>query len=453
MSSPMSIWNVNTAIVIVGLFSLAFAGLGGSAHAGNELDKCNDVLKGDIQDRINTSSQTQSVQQAAAYSFFNAATESQAFDEYKNEASKIDFSKLGEGDQGHLDAHYGLIGGAVDFAHSYDHEMGEDEFRKEYSKHQNEYKQQTEQSNSSSSSSATSLASAYASTVRDKATVEAWKDCMVKNVPQAGITALGFRDESGEPFINIFWVPGDLVGFATSIHVNFPQANEQANELDIVGAGPDFELGMGSGQDFPVHFKNSTDPRANRQGFSVLVNAVVKSGNATTRSFTTVAEVPRNFALDPLPPNAILSSDACRMFFSPNGVYTVSFGGLGNPPPVVNFTVDQVTTCDFTNIHLQPGHQISACFIGRADIPTANGNQTLRIDLYSERNAVTAMLKTQQFVEGWSGNCDSRGLVTGNWAFVPIGVAGHEVPGSRRGGTFEMQQRRTPTTHSTPPPP
>jgi|HubBroStandDraft_6_1064221.scaffolds.fasta_scaffold150351_1 hypothetical protein len=449
MSSPMSIWNVNTAIVIVGLFSLAFAGLGGSAHAGNELDKCNDVLKGDIQDRINTSSQTQSVQQAAAYSFFNAATESQAFDEYKNEASKIDFSKLGEGDQGHLDAHYGLIGGAVDFAHSYDHEMGEDEFRREYSKHQNEYKQRTEQSSSSSSSSGTSLASAYASTIRDKATVEAWKDCMVKNVPQAGITALGFRDESGEPFVNIFWVPGDLVGFATSIHVNFPQANE----FDIVGAGPDFELGMGSGQDFPVQFKNPTDPRATHQGFSVLVNAVVKSGNATTRSFTTVAEVPRNFALDPLPPNAILSSDACRTFFSPNGVYTVSFEGKGNPPPVVNFAIDQVTTCD-PSFRL-PGHEIIACFIGRADIPTANGNQSMPIDLVSARDAVGVGLKTQQSVELWSGKCDSRGLVTGNWGFVSIGVAGHEVPGSRRGGTFAMQQRRTPVPihHSTPPPP
>jgi len=402
---------------LLALTSCFIAGPSGLAYA--ELDQCNDVLKGDLQNKLNVSSQqAQSTLQFATATFFSE-TELQAFSDYQNEARKIDFSKTGGDDQGHVDAHYGLIGGAADFAHSYNHELSADEFHVEWSKHQLEYKQSTGQIDQSGNSSASSLVSSYASTVRDPVTIEAWKECMIKRSPQAGITALGFRDESGEPFINIFWVPGELVGVATSVHVKFPQNDE----FDILGADEGFELAKGSGQNFPVRLKDTHDPRANHVGFSVLVNGEVKINNVTIRSFASAAAIPRNFALDPPPP--VVPPDACRPVPSSRGLalgprlnkkYVARLG-----PPLdalqANFILNEAVQCDVV-----PEVPDFSCFRGTADVPTRdNGNATgffqLELRAPNEVFGAASAPAPHHGEHRFRGTCDNRGLIVGKWRY------------------------------------
>ena len=275
------------------------------------IDRCNDVLQQDLFNKISSQSeQKQSAQQAQTAAFFSQDS-SQAFNEYK----KVRDDDKKQGTSGHLDGHYGFIGGAADFAHSYERDLHEDEFKKEFTEKQKMY----QGSSSSSSASESSLIGIYSSSVRDANTIKAWETCMSRS-SEAGLFAYGHRDKSGSPFITVLWVPGDMVGFATSINVRFvvPQTGVQ-----IEASGLESEIGMGSGTAFALRFNDPNDRRAKTEGFAVLVNGQVKKDNSVVRSFQANAAVPDDIS------HAVTygmgQPNACTRLFHENTKYRLVF--------------------------------------------------------------------------------------------------------------------------------
>jgi hypothetical protein len=231
----------------------------------------------------------------------------------KPEYSKAYDDEKKEGTSGHIEGHYGLIGGAADFAHSYDRKLSGDEFNKEFSEKQKVY----HGNNSSSSASESSLIGIYSSSVRDANTIKAWETCMSTS-REAGLFAYGHRDKGGSPFITVLWIPGDMVGFATSIDVRFvvPQSG-----IEIEAAGPESTIGMGSGTAFAIRFNDSNDRKAKTEGFAVLVNGQVKKDGSVVRSFQANAGVP-----DDIAHAATYGTGrpiACTGFFQENKQYSI----------------------------------------------------------------------------------------------------------------------------------
>ena len=265
---------VNVVVLLV--ISIA---LTGSAWA-QAIDRCDDVLKQDLFNRSSSQSeQKQSAQDAQSAAFFSQDW-NKAYDEY----SKAYDDEKKQGTSGHLDGHYGVIGGAADFAHTYDRKLTGDEFKKDFTEAQKMY----QGSSSSSSANESSLIGIYSSSVRDPNTIKAWETCMSTS-REAGLFAYGHRDQGGSPFITVLWVPGDMVGFATSINVGFvvPQSG-----VEIEASEPEKEIGMGSGTSFAIRFKDSNDRKAKTEGFAVLVNGRVKKDGTVVRSFQANAVVP-----------------------------------------------------------------------------------------------------------------------------------------------------------------
>ena len=155
---------VNVVVLLV--ISIA---LTGSAWA-QAIDRCDDVLKQDLFNRSSSQSeQKQSAQDAQSAAFFSQDW-NKAYDEY----SKAYDDEKKQGTSGHLDGHYGVIGGAADFAHTYDRKLTGDEFKKDFTEAQKMY----QGSSSSSSANESSLIGIYSSSVRDPNTIKAWETCM-----------------------------------------------------------------------------------------------------------------------------------------------------------------------------------------------------------------------------------------------------------------------------------
>src|SRR5262245_22885985 len=153
--------------LVVGMFAVAFINattLVVEPAWGQAIDRCNDILQQDLFNKSRSQSeQRQSAQQAQTAEFFSKNT-NEAYNDY----SKAYEDEKKEGTSAHVDGHYGLIGGAADFAHSYDRRLNGDEFSKEFQKWQQTYRG----SSSASSSSELSLIGIYSSSVRDPNTIK-----------------------------------------------------------------------------------------------------------------------------------------------------------------------------------------------------------------------------------------------------------------------------------------
>jgi hypothetical protein len=203
------------------------------------------------------------------------------------------------------EGHYGIAGGAFDFTHSYDRQLSQTDFEKKFS----EAKEERRKNAASSSSKDTSMISQYQSSVRDSTSIKAWEHCMTTKYPEPGLFAYGYRDASANPYIVVIWAPGTFAAANPVINVKFGLTEAG---MTIEGAGADTQIATGSGAAFPLRFTDPNDRKAKADGFAVLVNGELKSGERLIQSFRAEATVPRN--LGPMP---------CSMVFAANKAYQI----------------------------------------------------------------------------------------------------------------------------------
>jgi hypothetical protein len=242
-----------------------------------QLEHCNDVLMGNLTNKIITSSSATSSHREILKQAIFRQTESEAFDLYKREYKNA----IKQGQSGGVEFNIAVFGVGGEFATSYERELTDKEFSIAYNKLNEEYKSDVNQEKNTD----TSLASSYASYIRDPESIKAWKDCVTRDAPP-GVYAFGSRDESGTPFINVLWVAGPFAADNPSIEVTFAALGD----ITIATGRPKVEVALGSGESFLVQTKN---PNA---GFMVQVNGRRMKGDKVLNSFTAKAEIP------PFPP-------------------------------------------------------------------------------------------------------------------------------------------------------
>jgi hypothetical protein len=271
------------------------------AGAQSDLDRCNDILKPEMFNRVSSSTQSSASEKAAQQEYIFSMSDTEAYAEYESEYKSIkkqDTSVSG-------DFHYGFIGGSASVANSYDRELSQDEFSKKF-----EAKKQEYQHNSiSSSSKDASMISVFQSSIRDEASVKAWEHCMTTKSSEPGLFAYGYRDPGGNPYIVVIWSPGAFAASTPVIDVTFEVTDPG---MTVQGVQGTTQIASGSGAAFPVHFTNSDDRKAMSDGFAVLVNGKLKSGDKLIQSFRSEATVPRN--LGALPCSSVFGANRTYEF-------------------------------------------------------------------------------------------------------------------------------------------
>ena len=251
-----------------------------SSNAGDDLEHCDAILKGDLtvindtsQDDSGSSKESLSDKEMARDSEqFFSKSEAAAYEEYKNAYDNKAGTNINVSGEGH----YGFIGGAASFAKSYNHELSKEEFSQEYNTHQSEYFQngmhiknkelvtstETDQRNRDS----------HVSHSRDENSVDAWKSCVALLAKkQPGLYATGYRDRGNRPYVTVAWEPGPFAAALPRIEVTLAIDDD---ELEVKGE-PTLTLTIGS-RSFGIGYKD--DARHDdviSEAFTVRVNGSV----------------------------------------------------------------------------------------------------------------------------------------------------------------------------------
>ncbi|MCU1349657.1 MAG: hypothetical protein JWO56_2687 [Acidobacteria bacterium] len=284
--------------MFLAVFACGVLGLASPASADSGLDRCDDILSQDLFNKVNSSSQSSASERAAYAEHVYSLTDTQAYAEYESaydSSKKQDTSGKLEGGYG-----WGFINGEGEFAHSYDRKLSKDEFSKKFEKNKAEH----EKTAGSASSKDTSLISVYQSSVRDAGSVQAWERCMATKYTEPGLFAYGYRDDTGNPYIVVMWMPGIFAAANPTIRVKL---NTTAPGLTIDGAAGPVDVASGSGVAFPIRFGNPNDKYAFSDGFAVLVNGELRSGDRLVQSFHSKGIVPRN--IGPIPCSLVFTAN------------------------------------------------------------------------------------------------------------------------------------------------
>lgn len=284
---------------ILRLFLLSILALSAVARANDEGDRCDAILQQDLFNRVSNSTNAKASERAAFEEHVFSLTDTEAYAEYE----KAFASSKAQATSGATEFHYGVIGGELEFSHSYDRKLSQQDFSKTF----NKAKEQHEKNVSSSSARDTSLISLYQSSVRDPASVKAWENCMTSSRAGPGLIAYGYRDPRGSPYIVVIWAPGSFAASTPVIDVKFGVTD---TGMSIEGGDGKVQVATGSGASYPIRFSAAGDRRALADGFAVLVNGELKSGGKLIQSFHAEATVPRN--LGPTP---------CALVFGANRRY------------------------------------------------------------------------------------------------------------------------------------
>jgi hypothetical protein len=273
-------------------------GLASSASADSGLDRCDDILRQDLFNKVNSSSRSSASERAAYAEHVYSLTASEAYKEYE---SAYESSKK-EDTSGKLSGGYawGYVDGEGEFAHSYDRKLSQDEFSKKFEKNKAEHEKTVD----SASSKDASLISVYQSSVRDAGSVKAWERCMATKYTEPGLFAYGYRDDTGNPYIVVMWMPGIFAAANPTIRVKLGATQPG---LTIDGAAGPVDIASGSGVAFPIRFGNPNDKYAQSDGFAVLVNGELRSGDRLVQSFHSKGIVPRN--IGPIPCSLVFTAN------------------------------------------------------------------------------------------------------------------------------------------------
>lgn len=346
-------WGVLTMdrIMFVGALILCAIHAASPASAQTNLDRCDDILRQSLFNTVTSSSQESSSEQAAYTEYIFSLDATKAYAEY----DKAYKSGMTQGTTGSGEGHYGIVGGAFAFTHSYDRQLSKSEFAEKFSEAKAEYQRNA----SSSSSRDTSLISFYQSSARDATLVKAWEHCMTTKYPEPGLFAYGYRDASGHPYVVVMWSPGTFAAANPVINVKFAVPEPG---MTVEGAAGETQVATGSGVAFPVTFRNPSDRKAIADGFAVLVNGELKSGDRLIQSFRSEATVPRN--LGPLP---------CSLVFSENQAYEL--GVFDTKRGAMNWGTAQISTMG----QRPPGPQQGLSYTGRVTQLTVRGQPSAPI--------------------------------------------------------------------------
>jgi hypothetical protein len=148
---------------------------------------------------------------------------------------------------------------------------------------------------------------------------------MVTKYQEPGLFAYGFRDPGGNPYITVVWAPGTFAAANPTITVRVVPTER---DMTIEGAGGPIVVATGSGAAFPVRFEDPDNRKATSDGFTVLVNGELMSGDRLVQSFRAEATVPQN--LGPTP---------CDLVLSENGHYELGLKGSWDPATPTTTTV------------------------------------------------------------------------------------------------------------------
>ena len=276
------------------IFLIALATL--SARAQNNLDRCDDILKQDLFNKVTSSSQASASEKAAFEEKLFSMSSTDAYAQYDKAYKSGQVQKT----KGAGEGHYGVGGGSFSFAHTYDRELSESEFTNAF----NQAKSERQSSSSSSNSKDASLISLYKSSVRDAGSVKAWETCMTSKYPEPGLFSYGYRDPGGRPYIVVMWAPGAFAAANPVVNVKLGVTDPG---ITVEGGAGELHIAAGSGAAFPVRFSNPKDSKALAEGFAILVNGELKSAGRLVQSFRSEAIVPR--VLGPVPCSAVFSAN------------------------------------------------------------------------------------------------------------------------------------------------
>jgi hypothetical protein len=274
------------------------------ARANGEGDRCDAILQQDLFNRVSNSTNAKASERVAFEEHLFSLTDTEAYAEYE----KAYASSKAQATSGATEFHYGPIGGELEFSHSYDRKLSQEDFSKTF----NKAKEQHEKNVTSASARDTSLISLYQSSVRDSASVKAWENCMTSSRAGPGLIAYGYRDPGGSPYIVVIWAPGSFAASTPVIDVKFGVTDAG---MSIEGGEGKVQIATGSGASYPIRFSAPRDRRALADGFAVLVNGELKSGGRLIQSFHAEATVPRNLGATP-----------CALVFGANRNY--QFGAV-----------------------------------------------------------------------------------------------------------------------------
>jgi hypothetical protein len=256
-----------------------------SVSAANDASICSAILAGEKSDihsehknyaTANWRSMSQEDLAYASEQFFSES-EGEAFAEYQkayNNETHKDMNISGEG-------HYGFIGGAASFANSYDHKLSQQEFSAEYNKHKEEYAKSdihmTNNKLAEKSGGSSTGSEGVADSTRDKATVDAWKDCVALQAKEEpGLYASGYRGAGDGAFVTVAWEPGPFAAAAPRIEVSLKISD---SELEIDG-DQTVTLTTGSGTSFGIRYRDEERLKeVIPNGITVLVNGSITDEN------------------------------------------------------------------------------------------------------------------------------------------------------------------------------
>src|SRR5262245_61752943 len=118
------------------LFLLSILALSAVAHANGEGDRCDAILQQDLFNRVSNSTNATSSERAAFTEQVCKLSDTEAYAEYE----KAYASSKAQATSGATEFHYGVIGGELEFSHSYDRKLSQEDFSKTFNKAKDEHK-------------------------------------------------------------------------------------------------------------------------------------------------------------------------------------------------------------------------------------------------------------------------------------------------------------------------
>src|SRR5436190_15694471 len=173
---------MNTLIYLSAL-AAAVTSLSTPARASSDVDRCDAILQQDLFNRVSNSTKSSSSERAAYEEQLFKMSDTQAYEEYEKKYA----SSKAQATSGATEFHYGVIGGELEFSHSYDRKLSVEDFSKTFKAAKESYDHKVSSSNARDAS----LISLYQSSVRDPASVKAWENCMTGSRAGPGLIAYG----------------------------------------------------------------------------------------------------------------------------------------------------------------------------------------------------------------------------------------------------------------------
>jgi hypothetical protein len=284
-----------------GFLVVSLCAAGSAWGQSADIDRCNDVLRQDLFDRLERSYSTSATDASHYWTAFYSLDEGEAYNRYKAAYdSRLHHETSGSG--GYAGS-IGIIN--AEFDNTYDRELSRDEFKAQFTKKRAE----RQSASAGSSDRETKVIAIERSTTRNAASIQAWERCMSR-VQEPGVYAYGYRDPSGDPYVVVMWLAGAFATARPSVRVTFPQ---QSDGMSIVGARDGVNIGTGTGTAFPIRFGSEQDARAKEASFTVLVNGEVGQSGQSLNSFRAEAVIP-----------AHIGPVSCRRVFSAGQTYQLA---------------------------------------------------------------------------------------------------------------------------------